>query len=214
LPAGFAVRGPAAAVAVRADQVSAYDRLPAKARAAARRRGVVQLADVSAGFPQSVVRAALTGHPGLVVHGDWYWLSPDRSQLARAVGRLLTVCGPLPLDEVVAGVARGTRHSPASIAGIPVDVLAAYLTLQPAYRRAGNRIGLKEPDQGLTTRTDRALAGGVTRSPFGTVTTGELVLALTKEGLAASGAHSLIASSPLLRQVRFGVQELRGSPDR
>jgi len=41
-----------------------------------------------------------------------------------------------------------------------------------------------------------------------------LVSALTEAGLAASGAHSLVAISPLLRQVRLGVQRLRGGRDR
>ncbi len=213
VPAGFAVRG-RSAVAVTGDGVSGYDRLPASARSAAGRRGVVRLADISAGFPGSVVRAALAGHPALVVHGDWYWQSPDRGQLARIVGRLLTVCGPLPLEEVRAGVARATRHRPTSIADIPTDVLAAYLASQPAYRRAGKRIGLHEADGGLLTGTDRALVGAFTRSATGEVTTGELVSALTEAGLAASGAHSLVAFSPLLRQVRLGVQRLRSGRDR
>ncbi len=120
--------------------MSAFDRLSASARADAGRRGVVWLAGIGAGFPHSVVRAALAGHPGLMVHADWYWLSLDPSRLARIVGRLLTVLR-------TAAPGRGERRGgsghpppPDLDRRHPADVLA-YLASQPTPRRAG------EPDR-------------------------------------------------------------------
>lgn len=210
LPTGFAVRGPSAApVVVATSRLHRYDRLPAVARTAARRRGVVRLAGIGTGLPTPAIELALTGLPGLVIHRGWYWLSPDVSPLDRVLHRLLTVCGPLPVDEILAGAARATRHSPASTAGTPTERMGAYLASQPAYRRTGDRIELIEPDTARLTTTDRALAGAFAASATSEVPTGQLVQALTQAGLAPSGAYSLIAFSPLLRQARPGRQQLR-----
>lgn len=117
-----------------------------------------------------------------MVHADWYRLSPDPSRLARTVGRLLTVWGPLPLEEVERQGGPGhpaprdldRRHPDRRVGGVP-GVAAGVRASRQADR-------VHEADRGLLTGTDRALVGAFTRFPTGEVTTGELVSALTEAG--------------------------------
>ena len=53
--------------------------------------------------------------------------SRRRGLVARVLDRMLTACGPLPLDEVIAGLARATRYAPASTCSAPAGTLLAYL---------------------------------------------------------------------------------------
>ncbi len=65
-----------------------------------------------------------------------------RGLVARVLDRMLTACGPLPLDEVVAGLARATRYAPASTRVMPARTLLAYLGAQPAHRTEGDMVSL------------------------------------------------------------------------
>lgn len=87
------------------------------------------------------------------------------------------------------------------------QVLEAYLHSEPGHQ--AGRLGLNDTVPGVLTTTDRALAAAYTRHHATALPTGELVRALTEAGLARTGTHALIASSPLLRQAGHGVQELR-----
>lgn len=203
--------GSGGTVVVGQPYVTRYDTAPAIARRAARSRGLVRLDTLAAGLPDAELVAALHGQPNLVVSGDWCWLSPDVSQVARVLGRLLTVAGPLPVGEVLSVLHRATRHEPARTAGIPDAVLGAYLRSQAAYRLDADRVGLLRPAPALLNRTDRVLVAAFWAAGTDRLPTGELVRALNAHGQSTGTAQAMLSISPLLHQVRLGVQALRGT---
>ncbi len=139
LEPGFAIRRHDTVTAVvTAAHLDRYDRLGRTLAAAARRRGLVPVEEMFAGLPDQVVAAALQATPQLASHDGWFWAVPESSLVARALDRMLTACGPLPLDEVVAGLARATRYAPASTYSAPAGTLLAYLASTPAYRTDGD----------------------------------------------------------------------------
>ena len=201
LHAGFALRGPAPGAAlITAAHLTAYDTAPRRLQVIARRRGLISLDDLAGEQPHAVVELALEDAPGVAGHDGWYWTIPDHSPLPRLVSRMLTVCGPLPPGELIAGLHRATRHSPTTTRRIPTETLQAYLASQQApATSAAVRL----------TTTDRALAAAYTTHATGELPTSVLVGALTAAGLASRSAHTLVSLSPLLHQVRPGVQQLR-----
>lgn len=211
LEPGLVLRpGGSGTVVVGQPYVARYDTAPAMVRRAARGRGLVRIHRLDVGLPDAGLRAAVGGQPDIVVFGDWCWLSPDVSQVARVLGRLLTVAGPLPVGEVMAVLHRATRHDEARTAGIPDAVLGAYLRSQAAYRLDADRVGLLRPAPALLNRTDRALVAAFRAAGTDRLPTGELVRALNAHGQSTGTAQAMLSISPLLRQVRLGVQALRG----
>jgi len=202
--------GSGGTVVVGQPYLARYDTAPAIVRRAARRRGLVRIDTLAAGLPDAGLRASLHGQPNLVVFGDWCWLSPDVSQVARVLGRLLTVAGPLPVGEVLTVLHRATRHDEARTAGLPDAVLTAYLRSQAAYWLDADRVGLLRPAPALLNRTDRALVAAFRAAGTDRLPTGELVRALNARGQSTGTAQAMLSISPLLRQVRLGVQALRG----
>jgi len=205
LEAGFALRGPAPGTAlITAAHLAAYDTAPRRLQGIARRRGLVPLDDLAGEQPHAVVELALGDAPGVAGHDGWYWTVPDHSPLSRLVSRMHAVCGPLPPRQLIAGLHRATRHSPTTTRRIPTGTLRTYLASQqaPTPRTA----------VGLTT-TDRALAAAYTTHDTAELPTSVLVEALTAAGLAGRSAHTLVSLSPLLRQVRPGIQQLRSRED-
>jgi len=202
LEAGFALRGPAPGTAlITAAHLTAYDTAPRRLQVAARRRGLVPLDDLAGEQPPAVVELALRDAAGVVRQDGWYWTVPDHSPLPRLIGRMLTVCGPLPPDELIAGLHRATRHSPTATRRIPTATLRAYLASQQATATsAAVRL----------TTTDKALAAAYTTHATAELPTSALVGALAAAGLASRSAHTLVSLSPLLRQLRPGVHQLRG----
>lgn len=134
---------------------------------------------------------------------------PDRSPLPRLIGRMRAVCGPLPDGELIAGLHRATRHSPTDTRHIPAQTLQAYLASQPVIHRHGDELGATRAAPPRLTAVDQAIAAAYTRHHTAELPTAELVRALHDAGMAAHSAHSLISLSPLLRQARPGVQQLR-----
>jgi len=203
LQAGFALRGPAPGTAlITAAHLTAYDTAPRRLQVIARRRGLVPLDDLAGKQPHAVVELALGDAPGVAGHDGWYWTVPDPSPLPRLISRMLTVCGPLPPGELIAGLRRATRHSPTTTGRIPRGTLQVYLASHQARTpRAAVRL----------TTTDRALAAAYTTHGTGELPTSVLVDALAAAGLARRSAHTLVSLSPLLQQVRPGVQQLRGA---
>ena len=202
LEPGYALRGPAPGTAlIIAAHLTAYDTSPRRLQVIARRRGLVSLDDLAGDQPPAVVELALGDAPGVAGHEGWYWTVPDRSPLPRLVSRMLAVCGPLPTDELIAGLNRATRHSPTATRRIPTGTLQAYLASQQAPAPSA---------EVRLTRTDRALAAAYTTHATAELPTSVLVGALAAAGLAGLSAHQLVGLSPLLHQVRPGVQQLRG----
>jgi len=210
---GFALRRSRAGAFVVTDRhVRGFDELPGLLRTATGKRGVVRIAEVAGGLPADALQVAVDGVDGMVVHGGWCWRVPDTSQVAHVLARTLTVCGPLPPDELLTGLQWGTRHSPAATGQVPAAVLLAYLHSQSGLRLAEGRIGLTRPAPEVLTACDRALAGAFAGRRLAGLPTGELLGVLSAAGLSATGASALLSFSPLLRQVRLGVHALRGGP--
>ena len=112
LEAGFTLRGPAPGTAlITAAHLAAYDTAPRRLQVIAHRRGLVSLNDLAGEQPHAVVKLALGDAPGLAGHDGWYWTVPDQSPLSRVIGRMITVCGPLPPDQTA--TAPGGRSWPA-----------------------------------------------------------------------------------------------------
>jgi len=205
LEAGFKLRGPAPGTAlITAYHLTAYDTARRRLRVLARRRGLVPLDDLADERAHAVVELAMGDAPGVAGHDGWYWTVPDRSPLPQLIGRMHAVCGPLPPQELLAGLHRATRHSPTATRRIPTGTLEAYLASQHAPTRS-TAVKL--------TKTDQALATAYTTQGTNELPTSVLVGALTAAGLAGRSAHKLVSLSPLLRQVRRGVQQLRSSQE-
>ncbi len=147
-------------------------------------------------------------------HGGWYWTVPDYSPLPRLLHRIITVCGPLTEAELIAGLHRATRHSPTATRHIPAQTLQAYLASQAVHQQTGAQPAPARPDPARLTATDQAIAAAYTTQGATRLPTAELVRALHAAGIGARTAHTLISLSPLLRQVRPGVQQLRGDQAR
>ena len=202
LEAGFALRGPAPGTAlVIADHLTAYDTAPHRLQLLARRRGLVSIDDLAGAQSLAAVELAPGDAAGVAGHDGWYWTVPDHSPLPRLVGRMHAVSGPLPPGELIAGLHRATRHSPTATRRIPTGTLQTYLASQPPPTT---------PTAVRLTTTDRALAAAYTTHGTNELPTSVLTAALAAAGLAARSAHTLLSLSPLLRQVRPGVQQLRG----
>ncbi len=98
--------------------------------------------------------------------GGWFWAIREGSLVGRVLDRMLIGCGPLPLEEVVAGLVRATRYALASTRGVPAGTLLAYLRLAACLQdRLRQRVADRTGRGGaVLTASDRAIVGAFTGS--------------------------------------------------
>ncbi len=211
LTPGFALRASDKGTLVVPNRhAAAFDRAVAFATGATRRRGLVPVASVRDRPSNVVADWAVLAVQGIVVQDGWCWRVPDRSPLVRVLARLLTPAGPLPFEEVRAGLTRATRFRPARTAEVPAAVLLAYLVSQPDYDISGDLVALVVPRPGALTNTDRTILDAFSSRRAAELPTGDLVATLVGSGRSRKAAEALIGVSPLLDRTAPGVQRLRG----
>ena len=209
LHAGFALRTAGARTVVVSERHAVhYDRAPHALRRAARHRGLVHRNDLDYELPAEVIGLALN-RPGIAELGEWAWLCPDTSQIAKLTSRLLTAVGALPIGEVIEALNRATRHHPSNTRRIPFEVMRACLDSQDQFQICDGTVVPTRRMPHLLADTDRILLDAFSRGDAEELPTSDLAAALVRAGRSPHTTDNVIGLSPLVRQTRHGVQALR-----